>query len=391
MTSLAFILGVLPLVLATGAGSASQRAIGTGVMGGMVTGTALGGVLRAGVLRGGAQPVQGQRAPAQAAHACDKRALPKRRDGDARTSHELHKSVRSAPRSPALPRWLLAGCSLMPTYERPAAPVPAVFPGAQPASRRGNRRRPTLAWQDFFTDPRLQPADRDRAGQQPRPARGGAQHRAGARAVPHPARRPVPDGRRLGQRLALEPDPRRPRPAAACVDLLGRPRRHRLGARLLRPRREPEATRRWRSTWPPRKARKAAQISLIGAVANAWLTLLADDELLELTRQTLATREESLQAHAACASTTAWPPSSTCAWPSRWRRRARVAYAAAAAPARAGRERAGPAARRSRCRPRPPRRPPASMRIAPMPDAAGRPALGPAGATGPTSARPSSS
>lgn len=41
MTSLAFGLGVLPLVLATGAGSASQRAIGTGVLGGMVTGTAL--------------------------------------------------------------------------------------------------------------------------------------------------------------------------------------------------------------------------------------------------------------------------------------------------------------------------------------------------------------
>ncbi|AGU52056.1 acriflavine resistance protein F [Variovorax paradoxus B4] len=41
MTSLAFGLGVVPLVLASGAGSASQRAIGTGVLGGMVTGTAL--------------------------------------------------------------------------------------------------------------------------------------------------------------------------------------------------------------------------------------------------------------------------------------------------------------------------------------------------------------
>ncbi|MGE0498397.1 MAG: efflux RND transporter permease subunit [Ramlibacter sp.] len=41
MTSLAFILGVLPLVVASGAGSASQRAIGTGVMGGMITATAL--------------------------------------------------------------------------------------------------------------------------------------------------------------------------------------------------------------------------------------------------------------------------------------------------------------------------------------------------------------
>jgi multidrug efflux pump len=42
MTSLAFILGVLPLVIASGAGSASQRAIGTGVMGGMISATVLG-------------------------------------------------------------------------------------------------------------------------------------------------------------------------------------------------------------------------------------------------------------------------------------------------------------------------------------------------------------
>ncbi len=41
MTSLAFMLGVVPLAIATGAGSASQRAIGTGVIGGMLTGTVL--------------------------------------------------------------------------------------------------------------------------------------------------------------------------------------------------------------------------------------------------------------------------------------------------------------------------------------------------------------
>jgi multidrug efflux pump len=41
MTSIAFILGVLPLVVSSGAGSASQRAIGTGVMGGMITATVL--------------------------------------------------------------------------------------------------------------------------------------------------------------------------------------------------------------------------------------------------------------------------------------------------------------------------------------------------------------
>jgi len=42
MTSLAFILGVLPLAISTGAGSGSQRAIGTGVIGGMLAATVLG-------------------------------------------------------------------------------------------------------------------------------------------------------------------------------------------------------------------------------------------------------------------------------------------------------------------------------------------------------------
>lgn len=41
MTSLAFILGVMPLVLSSGAGSGAQNAVGTGVMGGMVTATVL--------------------------------------------------------------------------------------------------------------------------------------------------------------------------------------------------------------------------------------------------------------------------------------------------------------------------------------------------------------
>jgi len=41
MTSLAFMLGVTPLVLATGAGSGSQNAIGTGVFGGMLSATVL--------------------------------------------------------------------------------------------------------------------------------------------------------------------------------------------------------------------------------------------------------------------------------------------------------------------------------------------------------------
>ena len=42
MTSLAFILGMVPLVFSTGAGAASRSAVGTGVMGGMITATLLG-------------------------------------------------------------------------------------------------------------------------------------------------------------------------------------------------------------------------------------------------------------------------------------------------------------------------------------------------------------
>ncbi|HBC5609408.1 TPA: multidrug efflux RND transporter permease subunit AcrB [Klebsiella oxytoca] len=41
MTSLAFILGVMPLVISSGAGSGAQNAVGTGVMGGMITATVL--------------------------------------------------------------------------------------------------------------------------------------------------------------------------------------------------------------------------------------------------------------------------------------------------------------------------------------------------------------
>jgi multidrug efflux pump len=41
MTSIAFIVGVLPLAISTGAGAQSRHAIGTGVMGGMIAATLL--------------------------------------------------------------------------------------------------------------------------------------------------------------------------------------------------------------------------------------------------------------------------------------------------------------------------------------------------------------
>jgi len=41
MTSLSFILGSMPLILASGAGAASRHSIGTGIIGGMIGATTL--------------------------------------------------------------------------------------------------------------------------------------------------------------------------------------------------------------------------------------------------------------------------------------------------------------------------------------------------------------
>jgi len=43
------------------------------------------------------------------------------------------------------------------------------------------------------------------------------------------------------------------------------------------------------------EGRKAAQMSLVSSVTNTWLGILADEELLAITRQALGTREESLK------------------------------------------------------------------------------------------------
>jgi Cu/Ag efflux pump CusA len=62
MTSLAFVFGVLPLAISNGAGSGSQHAIGTGVIGGML-GDPAGDLLRPAVLRDRRADLQTQAAP----------------------------------------------------------------------------------------------------------------------------------------------------------------------------------------------------------------------------------------------------------------------------------------------------------------------------------------
>lgn len=72
MTSLAFALGVVPLVIASGASAETQHAIGTGVFGGMITGTLLTIVLVPVffvVIVGAAERLAGRRKPASAAEA----------------------------------------------------------------------------------------------------------------------------------------------------------------------------------------------------------------------------------------------------------------------------------------------------------------------------------
>ncbi len=51
---------------------------------------------------------------------------------------------------------LLGGCSMVPPYARPAAPVPPAFPGGGASPAEGAAARPTLSYREIFRDPRLQ-------------------------------------------------------------------------------------------------------------------------------------------------------------------------------------------------------------------------------------------
>ena len=186
----------------------------------------------------------------------------------------------------ALAAALLAGCSMMPTYERPAAPVTADWP--YPAAA-GDTVARELPWQQFFTDERLRRLigialdnNRDlrvailnieqaraqydirRADQVPNVgfSAGGSRVNSGngGTATVYAAG------------LAL---------STWEIDFFGRV------ASLSE-----SALAQFLAT---EEGRKAAQTSLVATVAISWLTLVADEELLDLTRRTLATRDESLR------------------------------------------------------------------------------------------------
>ena len=202
MTSLAFTLGVMPLVLASGAGSASQRAIGTGVVGGHDQRDRAGRRLRAGILRGGAPHLQGQRTPAADVRPRGQRpgtaaAAPSPPGSSRQPPIEIapnrreaidvacrRSRIRPCPRPPtgnrgarrgacsgrlsrsAASAVLLAGCtSMAPKYQRPAAPVEAAFPGADmPAASPGGADRRGHLLACLLREPDTEAADRHRPG-----------------------------------------------------------------------------------------------------------------------------------------------------------------------------------------------------------------------------------
>jgi len=56
----------------------------------------------------------------------------------------------------ALSAATLGACSMIPAYERPAAPVPASFPQAAPSeASAAAQQAQAVAWRDYFADARL--------------------------------------------------------------------------------------------------------------------------------------------------------------------------------------------------------------------------------------------
>jgi NodT family efflux transporter outer membrane factor (OMF) lipoprotein len=182
---------------------------------------------------------------------------------------------------------LAAGCSMMPKYERPEAPVPAAFP--YPATTEGVPAA-ELGWDQFFTDAKLRSLI-ERALRGNRDLRIAVLNIAQARAqydIRNADRLPTLG---VSANASRAPNPLTGDQATSLsanlgissweIDFFGRI------ASLSE-----AALAQYLAT---EEGRKAAQITLVASVANAWLSLAADEELLALTRETLATREETLR------------------------------------------------------------------------------------------------
>jgi NodT family efflux transporter outer membrane factor (OMF) lipoprotein len=182
----------------------------------------------------------------------------------------------------------LAGCtSLIPKIERPAAPVAAQFP--YPSAKEGTPAQ-QLPWEQFFPDAKLRAAiatalrnNRDLRIAVLNIAQARAQFdiqdsqryptvTAGATASRAPSAATGRQATTLSANLAL---------SSWEIDFFGRI------ASLSQ-----AALEQYLAT---EEGRNAAQMTLVASVANTWLALAADEELLQITRETLETRQESLR------------------------------------------------------------------------------------------------
>jgi len=189
----------------------------------------------------------------------------------------------------------LSGCSLIPDYQRPDAPVPDSWPqGAAYGPRTVSAQAAELGWRQFFRDPALQRLI-EIALENNRDLRVAALNVDAYRALYqiqradlYPAVSAGGDGSRSRTPGDLNPTGRSGISSQYSatlgvsweVDLFGR----------LRSLREQALE----EFFASEAAQRSAQISLVASVANAWLTLQADQTLLQVTRDTLKTYDESL-------------------------------------------------------------------------------------------------
>ena len=191
---------------------------------------------------------------------------------------------------------LVSGCSMIPAYERPQAPVAVTYPSpagsigiAEPANALAAQSASTMAWQTFFADTRLQRLialaltnNRDLRVAVLNMDQARAQYQI-RRADQFPTINGVLGGSRTpsasGGVTSLYSAGLQA--TAYELDFFGR-------VSSLKE----AALNQYLAT---EEGRKTTQITLIASVANAYLSMLAGDELLEITRQTLVTREQSIR------------------------------------------------------------------------------------------------
>lgn len=183
---------------------------------------------------------------------------------------------------------LLAGCSMIPTYERPDAPVAAQWPGPA-VSAAANPAAAELAWQDFFTDATLRRLI-DTALVNNRDLRVAVLNIEQARAQLGIKRADQFPSVGLALNGSRTPSNSGGITSSYSAGLLVTAYEFDFFGRVASL--KEQALAQYLAT---AEGSKTAQISLIATVAQSWLGLLADEELLTLTQQTLVTREDAFK------------------------------------------------------------------------------------------------